>query len=852
MVIPTSPLPAVAIPGSAPVPHPWSIRMGELLHGLPEWAAAHRPAVAAAAVVVAVVVVGVWVLGRAWDRRAWLGASRVAVLVPPRVDPAGAVMFWQHLLGLLRPRWSLRPAPHVVFEYQFSAAGIEIVVWVPATVAAPQIAAAVRSAWPGTRTTITPAPPPNLQQARRGLAGGRLRLARPAALPLATEHRLDPLRALIGAASPLPPSERVRVQVLARPISGARLAALTRPTRPVDLGAAVLGGLAGAMAGLAQEVVATAVHGPTHTSRSHRRAAGMGEQGPGRLVASAQDRAAATKAHGTGGGHTVAVHYLCTATPTGPGRDAVRTAQARATRRARAVGAAFAEHSGHNHLRRRHLRRPEQAIERRRLRRGDPMSVPEIAALAHLPTDDHVPGLQRAGAAAIAPPPQVPAGGAGVRPLGDSDAVPGRPVGLSVADARHHLWVLGATGAGKSTLLVHQVLADAATGRAAIVIDPKGDLVDDITTRLPDHARDRLVLLDPDQPDASGRWPCLNPLDPLGLPTDTAVGDTAVENTVSVFARVFAAGWGHRSEDLFRISCLTLRNQPGTVPGLDQIPDLLRDDTVRARVTSGIGGRLGRFWTDYDRLSPAARAQVSAPLLNKLRSVLLRPFAEHVLCGASTVDLTQVLDRGGLLLVRLPKGRLGEDTVRLTGSLLVAQIWAAALTRAARPEHTRPDASLLIDECHNFLHLPYRIEDMLAEARGFHLGLTLAHQHLTQLTPPLRDAIATNARNKIVFAVSPTDATALARHTLPELGPHDLAHLDRYHAAATLLTDNTPTRAFTLTTRPLPPPRRPPDEPNSPPPSALSARDRAAPCRAVAPDGTDRRDPRLDARPTRP
>ena len=114
----------------------------------------------------------------------------------------------------------------------------------------------------------------------------------------------------------------------------------------------------------------------------------------------------------------------------------------------------------------------------------------------------------------------------------------------------------------------------------------------------------------------------------------------------------------------------------------------------------------------------------------------------------------------------------------------------------------------MIDECHNFLNLPYRIEDMLAEARGFRVGLTLAHQNLAQLPPELREGINTNARNKIMFSVSPDDATHLARHTLPELSPHDLAHLDAFHAAARLLHHGAETRAFTLTTRPLPTVRR--------------------------------------------
>jgi hypothetical protein len=102
---------------------------------------------------------------------------------------------------------------------------------------------------------------------------------------------------------------------------------------------------------------------------------------------------------------------------------------------------------------------------------------------------------------------------------------------------------------------------------------------------------------------------------------------------------------------------------------------------------------------------------------------------------------------------------------------------------------------------------------MLAEARGFRVGLTLAHQNLAQLPAELREGINTNARNKIMFSVSPDDATHLARHTLPELGPHDLAHLDAFHAAARLLHRGAETRAFTITTRPLPTVRRAPRAP---------------------------------------
>jgi hypothetical protein len=155
--------------------------------------------------------------------------------------------------------------------------------------------------------------------------------------------------------------------------------------------------------------------------------------------------------------------------------------------------------------------------------------------------------------------------------------------------------------------------------------------------------------------------------------------------------------------------------------------------------------------------------------------------------------------------VRLPKGILGEDTTRVLGSLVVARVWQAATSRAGQPEQSRRDATLYIDECHNFLNLPGSVADMLAEARGYRLGLVLAHQDLTQLPRDIAAAASANARNKMFFTVDPQDARQLAAHTLPELDEHDLSHLDRYTAAARLLVDGREHPAFTLITREPPP-----------------------------------------------
>jgi hypothetical protein len=287
--------------------------------------------------------------------------------------------------------------------------------------------------------------------------------------------------------------------------------------------------------------------------------------------------------------------------------------------------------------------------------------------------------------------------------------------------------------------------------------------------------------------------------------------DMITDNVTGIFRRIFAANWGPRTDDVFRAACLTLLGSvpPGSgLVTLADIPPLLGDDAYRRRLTAGVRDPVLRdFWAWYEQLSQASRAHATGPLMNKLRAFLLRKFARAAIAaGPSTVDMAEVLDNGGIVLARLPKGILGEETAQLAGSLIVARTWQAAARRARLAEHARPDAGLYLDEAQNFLNLPYPLEDMLAEARAYRLSVTIAHQNLAQLPPDLRQGISANARSQVIFSVSPEDARDLERHTAPVLSAHDLSHLGAWQAAARLVAGSTETPAFTFRTQPLPPP----------------------------------------------
>jgi hypothetical protein len=764
-----------------------------LLHALAAWGPAAGPVLAAAAAAV--------LAGRAWlwRRRHQVlanGARQVVILAPPQADPAGAEALWGHLTGLLRPAWARwwHGQPHLGWEYSWTGGaggGLRISIWVPGTIPPGLVERAVEAAWPGAHAVTTCPAAPALPAGLLA-TGGTLRLARAEILPLRTGLPADPLRALAGAAAALGDGEHAVLQVLARPVTGARLRRARRAVRRLRGGQAPR---------LASPLLALATPGQAGTSR---RAA------PAADPERAADIRAATAKMAALQWDTQIRYVTAAAAPAGGWRERLRARPARAQVMARLRGlahglaSATALYAGPNWLARRRLPRPAGRVNARVFRRGCLLSVPELAALAALPADPAVPGLARAGARSVPPPPGIALPGPHARPLGVTDAGSPHPVALAVADGRHHLRIIGATGAGKSTLLTGQVLADAAAGRGAVLIDPKGDAVADILARLPEDAAGRVVLFDPDD---RGAPPCLNVLQGDGTGADT---DVITDNLTGIFRRIYAAFWGPRTDDLFRSICLTLL---GSVPPgsgqvtLADIPALLADQARRRRITATIRDPVLRgFWSWWEELSPASQAAVAGPLMNKLRAFLLRKFARQAIAaGPSTFDMSAVLDHSGLLLARLPKGTLGEETAQLVGSFLVARTWQAAARRARLPQHARPDAALYVDECQNFLNLPYPLQDMLAEARAYRLAVVMAHQDLAQLPADLREGISANARSQVIFSVSPEDARQLERHTLPQLGAHDLSHLGAWQAAARLVTGSAEQAAFTLRTEPLPP-----------------------------------------------
>jgi hypothetical protein len=703
-------------------------------------------------------------------------ARQVTIAAPPQAEPAAAAALWANLHGLLRPsgrrRW-LYGAPHLVWQYAWTGRQLTISIWVPGTVADGAVEAAVRAAWPGAATTTEPAGDPIPGQVESAV-GGQLLPTEAEWLPLNTEHAADPLRALMAAGAQLKADEHAVVQILTRPAATTRIRRARRAAGTLRTGGHATGFNPGVLVGELLSIFLPGQH-----TRPAGRTPAVQDPGTARDVRLVLDKTSQPL-------WQTGIRYAVAKT----GGRGSAPAEGRVRNVADAISSSYAVHAGRNTLgRHQRLPRPVPVLAQRRLGAGFLANTGELAVLAALPLDLAVPGLDRARAKSMPVPVDVPAGGRGVKVLGDAE-IGGHAVALSVTDARFHTHMVGQTGSGKTTLLANMIIDDIKAGRGTVVLDPHGDLVLDVLDRIPASAADRIVLFDPDQPNP----PVLNPL-------EGEDHDLVVDNLVSIFGSIFSKAWGPRMDDVMRVSCLTLLRHPNVT--LQHIPPLLNSPQFRSAMTVDLDDPdgLAGFWQWYDSMSDGVRAQVIGPVLARLRAFVLRDFVKRTMrYPKSSFDMGRVLD-GGVLLVRIPKGVLGEDTSRLLGSLILARVWQAAAARANIPADQRKDCSVYLDECQNFLTLASSLDTMLAEARKYRLSMTLAHQDLAQFPRELLAATSANARNKIYFSVAPEDARVLARHTLPELDEHDLAHLDVFTAAGRLVAGGRQTAAFTMKTR---------------------------------------------------
>lgn len=368
----------------------------------------------------------------------------------------------------------------------------------------------------------------------------------------------------------------------------------------------------------------------------------------------------------------------------------------------------------------------------------------------------------------------------------------GRVFGIRPADLLRHVYIIGKTGAGKSVLLETLAVAQIERGHGVGVIDPHGDLAERVLAAIPRRRKNDLVHVDPADP---GCDVALNLLEhrPNENPALIASG------VLGVFRKVFSEFWGPRLEHVFRNCVLALlaTRSPTLMCVLRMLVEARFRESVVRQVTDPV---VRFFWTEEFPKYPAAFvAEMVSPVQNKVAAVLTDATLRRVLDRPrSTFSCAKIMDRGGILVANLSKGRLGDTASALLGAILVSKFQQAAYARAAAPADDRRPFTLYVDEFPNFVTQSFG--ELMAEARKYGLGLVLAHQHLGQLDDGLRRAVLGNAGTLIAFRLGAEDAEVLAGEFEPEMTAHDLTRLAEHQIAVRLCVDGVTSVPFTART----------------------------------------------------
>jgi len=317
-----------------------------------------------------------------------------------------------------------------------------------------------------------------------------------------------------------------------------------------------------------------------------------------------------------------------------------------------------------------------------------------------------------------------------------------------------HTYVVGASGTGKSTLLLRMILQDIENGDGVGVLDPHGDLIDEVLARIPENRFTDVAILDPS-----------DEAYPVGfnvLQAHSEVERNLLSSDLVAIFRRFATSWGDQMTSVLGNAILAFLESDGGGSLLD-LRKFLVDAAYRKKVLASV--RDAEIVYYFEKEYPLLKGNPSASILTRL-DAFLRPKLIRLMVGQrhGTLDLRSLMDDRKIFLAKLSQGIIGHENAHLLGALLVSKIHQAALSRQQMAEADRPDFHLYIDEFQNFT--TPSVASLLAEARKYHLGLVLAHQETRQLQDQdgrLLSAVLTNPATRICFRVGDQDARILAR-----------------------------------------------------------------------------------------
>ena len=336
--------------------------------------------------------------------------------------------------------------------------------------------------------------------------------------------------------------------------------------------------------------------------------------------------------------------------------------------------------------------------------------------------------------------------------LGVNESTTGsRNISLDTQGRLRHLHLIGSTGSGKSNLMKNLIVQDMNNGQSITVLDPHGDLVDDVIGHIPEERLKDVILIDPSDVDH-----------PIGLSLLSAKTESEKLVLSSDLVASFqkrATSWGDQMSSVLgnAIDAFLDSSKGGSLYELRKF--LLEDDYRKEFLETVEDESIIYYW---EKQFPMQRKGTIPSILTRLDSFLRPKVIRYMMMQKKGIDFAEILNNKTILLVKLSQGLIGEENSSLLGTMIISKINQAAQGRQPLLSEQRTPHYLYIDEFFNFT--TPSIAQILSGARKYGLGLVLAHQSIEQVLVRDREvanSILTNPYTRICFRCGDADARKL-------------------------------------------------------------------------------------------
>lgn len=425
------------------------------------------------------------------------------------------------------------------------------------------------------------------------------------------------------------------------------------------------------------------------------------------------------------------------------------------------------------------------------------LNTEELASLMHFPSSSILsPNIKWAKTREVEPPSTLPDSGdisIGLTSFrGDKKEV----YFSNEDDRRRHFYIVGQTGTGKSSLLFEMIRQDIMAGKGVGLIDPHGDLADDVLSIIPRERVDDIVLFEPSDMER-----------PVGLNMleweTPEQKDFVVSEMIMIFTKLFPPEIiGPMFEHYMRNAMLALIADKDNLGTLVEIPRIFTDeDYMESRLAMVTDPLVRSFWLrEWKQTVGQTKSDMLGYVVSKVGRFVENEMMRNIIGQQNSgFDLRDVMDNKKIFIANLSKGKTGEMNSSLLGLILVSKMQVAAMQRGNMPLESRKDFYLYIDEFHNFT--TDNIATILSEARKYRLNLILAHQYMPQLQEPIKNAVMGNAGSIASFRIGVQDAEFLEKQFEPGFTRQDLVNLDNFNFIIRMMVNNNVTSAFKVMTK---------------------------------------------------